>query len=373
MKTYGAFCHPSRDPEHLFYGEVSADGCSVHALPGPYWQSTAMAGGTPYPTSELKIRCPVAPSKVIAVGRNYHAHAAERGESAPTSPLTWLMSPASLLAHGGGVELPFPGHRVDFEAELGIVIGRRAKNVSVAEAEDYIFGYTTCLDISDRDIQDAEGQFARAKGFDTFTPVGPFVYSGVAADDLSITLHQNGQPRQDARTSAMIFNVREIVSFCSQGATLQSGDLILTGTPAGVGPIRDGRHAGNTHRAVRSAGRAGAQRQLKLVPRPRENHNDTMPALEDITIDRRLLTLPYRIEVTPEGWIRMTPLQAPGLTWEQLATTHPILPEDLGRKIETNAQNQILMSPPPKRPPPRLRLHHSFASERLDERRPTGL
>ena len=247
MKTYGAFCHPARDPEFLFYGEVSADGNSVRALLGPYWQSTSTAtylfseGETPsYSISELRILCPVAPSKIIAVGRNYHAHAAERGEKAPTSPLTWLMSPASLLAHGGSVELPYPEHRVDFEAELGIVIGRLAKNVSVADAEDYIFGYTVCQDISDRDIQDKEGQFARAKGFDTFTPVGPFVYRGVAADDLPITLHQNGQLRQDGRTGAMIFNAREIVSFCSQGTTLQPGDLILTGTPAGVGPIRDG-------------------------------------------------------------------------------------------------------------------------------------
>ena len=150
------------------------------------------------------------------------------------------MSPASLLVHGGTIELPFPEHRVDFEAELGIVIGHRTKNVSVTDAEDHIFGYTTCQDISDRDLQDVEKQFARAKGFDTFTPVGPFVYRGLSADDLPITLHQNGQLRQDARTSAMIFNVREIVAFCSQGTTLLPGDLILTGTPAGVAPIKDG-------------------------------------------------------------------------------------------------------------------------------------
>ena len=188
----------------------------------------------------LTIGVPVAPGKIIAVGRNYHAHAAERGAVAPTSPLTWLMAPSSLLAHEGVIELPYPEHRVDFEAELGIVIGREAKNVPAAEAENHIFGYTACQDISDRDIQDSEKQFARAKGFDTFTPVGPFVYSGVAADDLAIRLYQNGELRQDGNTSAMIFNVREIVSFCSRGTTLLPGDLILTGTPAGVGPIKDG-------------------------------------------------------------------------------------------------------------------------------------
>ena len=242
MRTFGAF--RASDSDAFFYGEVlpaAGDaGPVVQPLHGPYWFDQTPAEGPAHPLARLAIGIPVAPSKVIAVGRNYHAHAAERGETAPTSPLTWLMSPASLLAHGGSVELPYPEHRVDFEAELGIVIGRAARNVSVADAEDHIFGYTVCQDISDRVIQDAEGQFARAKGFDTFTPVGPFVYRGVAADDLPITLHQNGQLRQDARTSAMIFNVREIVSFCSQGTTLLPGDLILTGTPAGVGPIRDG-------------------------------------------------------------------------------------------------------------------------------------
>lgn len=226
-------------PNGSFFPGELLDAQTVQPLSAPFWLDHTPAGPT-LPLAGLTVGIPVAPSKVIAVGRNYHAHAAERGATAPASPLTWLMSPASLLAHEGTVELPFPAHRVDFEAELGIVIGRAAKNVSVADAESHIFGYTTCQDISDRDIQDAEKQFARAKGFDTFTPVGPFVYSGLAADDLPITLHQNGQLHQDARTGAMIFNVREIVAFCSQGTTLLPGDLILTGTPAGVGPIKDG-------------------------------------------------------------------------------------------------------------------------------------
>ena len=247
MRTYGAFYLLGGGRESHFYGQVSTDGHTVYPLRGGYWDSTAppnhllAEGGTPsYQLAELQLACPVAPSKIIAVGRNYHAHAAERGAVAPTSPLTWLMAPSSLLAHEGVVELPYPEHRVDFEAELGIVIGRVTKNVSEADAERHIFGYTTCQDISDRDIQDSEKQFARAKGFDTFTPVGPFVYSDVAVDDLPITLHQNGILRQDGNTREMIFNVREIVAFCSRGTTLLPGDLILTGTPAGVGPIKDG-------------------------------------------------------------------------------------------------------------------------------------
>ena len=154
--------------------------------------------------------------------------------------MTWLKGPTSLLAHGGVVELPHPEHKVDFEAELCIVIGRGAKNVPPEGAADYIFGDTTGLDISDRNIQDAEKQFYRAKSFDTFSPIGPFVYSGIEPANLPVTLHQNGQLRQNGNTAEMIFDVRELVSFLSQGTTLLPGDVIMTGTPAGVGPIKDG-------------------------------------------------------------------------------------------------------------------------------------
>ena len=242
MRTFGAF--RTGDGEPVFYGEVldpgDGGGPTVQHLARPYWLGHERTSMLPVPLAGLKVAVPVAPSKVIAVGRNYHAHAAERGAEAPKSPMTWLMAPSSLLAHEGVVELPYPDHKVDFEAELGIVIGRTCKNVSPDDAEAHVFGYTTCQDISDRDLQDAEKQFARAKGFDTFTPVGPFVHTGVGADDLAITCHHNGKLRQDGRTSEMIFGVREIVAFCSRGTTLLPGDLILTGTPAGVGPVRDG-------------------------------------------------------------------------------------------------------------------------------------
>ena len=173
MRIFGSF--KGKEPQP-FWGEVlDADSATptVQALLGAPWTWAQSTDTPPQPLSGLRIRLPVMPWKIIAVGRNYHAHAAERGEQAPTSPLTWLKAPASLLEHEGTVELPYPQHRVDFEAELGIVIGNRAKNVSPERADQYIFGYTTCQDISDRDIQDAEKQFARAKSFDTFTPVGP--------------------------------------------------------------------------------------------------------------------------------------------------------------------------------------------------------
>jgi 2-keto-4-pentenoate hydratase/2-oxohepta-3-ene-1,7-dioic acid hydratase in catechol pathway len=240
MRTFGAFGAADENDGAHFYGELLADGQTVQPLRQPFWLDPDAHAGAPRPLSALTIGIPAAPSKIIAVGRNYHAHAKERNEVAPTSPLTWLMAPSSLLAHGGFIELPYPQHHVDYEAELAIVIGRTAKNVPLAEAADYIFGYATALDISDRVVQDAEGQFARAKSFDTFTPLGPFVYSGVGPDDLTITLRQNGELRQNGNTREMIFNVREIVSFASQGTTLHPGDVILTGTPAGVGPIKEG-------------------------------------------------------------------------------------------------------------------------------------
>ncbi|MEO5720443.1 MAG: fumarylacetoacetate hydrolase family protein, partial [Chthoniobacterales bacterium] len=190
--------------------------------------------------SDLQIDLPVAPSKVIAVGLNYADHIAEMKRTPLGTPLIWFKAPSSLLPHEGAIEIAFPEHQTHFEVELAVVIGKRAKNVSQAMALEYVFGYTIGLDISDRDLQTAEKQFGRAKSFDTYTPAGPFIFTDIDVTDLPITLRQNGEVRQEARTSQMIYSVSEIVAFASQRMTLLPGDLILTGTPAGVGPIRPG-------------------------------------------------------------------------------------------------------------------------------------
>ncbi|MEP6685733.1 MAG: fumarylacetoacetate hydrolase family protein, partial [Verrucomicrobiota bacterium] len=156
------------------------------------------------------------------------------------TPLLWLKAPTSLLPHEGKIEIAFPEHQTDFETELAVVIGRRAKNVALERGLDYVFGYTIGEDISDRDLQRSEKQFARCKSFDTYTPIGPFVYTDVDVSDLPITLRQNGEVKQQARTSQMIYSVAEIVAFASEATTLLPGDLILTGTPAGVGAIHAG-------------------------------------------------------------------------------------------------------------------------------------
>jgi 2-keto-4-pentenoate hydratase/2-oxohepta-3-ene-1,7-dioic acid hydratase in catechol pathway len=190
--------------------------------------------------AEVDVDLPVAPSKLIAVGLNYSDHIAEMNRTPLGSPLIWFKAPSSLLPDGGTIEIAFPEHRTDFEVELAIVIGATAKDVSAERALNHVFGYTIGLDISDRDLQKAEKQFGRCKSFDTYTPIGPFVYSDVDVSDLSIELRQNGEVRQEARTSQMIYSIAQIVSFASQSTTLVPGDVILTGTPSGVGPIRSG-------------------------------------------------------------------------------------------------------------------------------------
>jgi 2-keto-4-pentenoate hydratase/2-oxohepta-3-ene-1,7-dioic acid hydratase in catechol pathway len=156
------------------------------------------------------------------------------------APLIWFKAPSSLLPHKGTIEIAFPDHRTDFEVELAVVIGAPTKNASIKDALDQVFGYTIGLDITDRDLQKQEKQFGRCKSFDTYTPVGPFVYADVDVSDLSLELRQNGELRQSTRTSRMIYSVAQLVSFASQSLTLLPGDVILSGTPAGVGQIHPG-------------------------------------------------------------------------------------------------------------------------------------
>ena len=233
VQTFGGFISDGR----LFYGEVRD--AEVHVLAQPYWLELEFTGEV-HSLGDLQIGVPVAPSKLLAVGLNYADHIAEMKRTPLGTPLIWFKAPTSLLPHKGTIEIAFPEHQTDFETELAVVIGKRAKNVSIENALDYVLGYTIGEDISDRDLQKTEKQFGRAKSFDTYTPVGPFVYTDVDVADLRIEMRQNGEVKQDARTSQMIYPVAEIVSFASRGLTLLPGDLILTGTPSGVGPIRAG-------------------------------------------------------------------------------------------------------------------------------------
>ena len=233
MRTFGGF----RSGDRFFYGELR--GNDVHVLAKPYWIEIQPTGEV-LRLETLQIDLPVAPSKLIAVGLNYADHIAEMKRTELGTPLIWFKAPSSLLSHGGAIEIAFAEHQTDFEVELALVIGKTAKNVAVECALDFVFGYTIGLDISDRDLQKSEKQFGRCKSFDTYTPIGPFVYADAEVADVSLELWQNGELRQSTRTSRMIYSVARIVSFASQSLTLLPGDMILTGTPSGVGPIHAG-------------------------------------------------------------------------------------------------------------------------------------
>ena len=233
MRTFGGF----KSGDRFFHGELRGD--DVHVLAKPYWVEVQPIGQV-FPLATLHIDLPVAPSKLIAVGLNYADHIAEIKRTPLGTPLIWFKAPSSVLPDNGAIEIAFPEHQTDFEAELAVVIGKTAKNVAVERALDFVFGYTIGLDISDRDLQKTEKQFGRCKSFDTYTPIGPFVYADVDVSDVSLELWQNGELRQSTRTSRMIYSVADVISFASQSLTLFPGDVILTGTPAGVGPIYDG-------------------------------------------------------------------------------------------------------------------------------------
>lgn len=233
MRTFGGF----KSGDKFFYGELIDE--EVHVLRNPFWIDVEPTDDK-ISRNNVEIAVPVAPSKLIAVGLNYADHIAEMKRTPLGTPLIWFKAPTSLIAHEKEIAIAFPEHQTDFEVELAIVIGAPAKNVSVDSAHDFIFGYTVGEDISDRDLQKSEKQFGRCKSFDTYTPIGPFVYSEVDIGDLEITLQQNGEVKQRARTSQMIYSPVEIVAFASQNLTLLPGDIILTGTPSGVGPIRAG-------------------------------------------------------------------------------------------------------------------------------------
>lgn len=183
---------------------------------------------------------PVRPSKILCVGRNYAEHAAELGHDVPAEPLIFMKPPSSLIGSGSAIVLPAISERVDFEGELAVVIGRRCRNVSEADAMGVIGGYTILNDVTARDLQKKDGQWARAKGFDTFAPCGPRLVTDLDPSDLEIKTLVNGELRQHGRTSQFIFSIPCVIAFISRAMTLEEGDLISTGTPSGVGPLKPG-------------------------------------------------------------------------------------------------------------------------------------
>lgn len=194
-----------------------------------------------YEIDEVHFLPPVIPSKIVCIGRNYADHAKELGNEVPTEPLIFLKPNSAINNHEGLIIYPEQSNRVDYEAELAIVIKKRCKSVSEEDALDYVLGYTCFNDITARDIQKKEGKFTRAKSFDTFAPFGPFIETEFESfDNLSVKSFVNGEIRQDGNTKDMIFKVPQLISFISKVMTLYPGDVIATGTPEGVGELKPG-------------------------------------------------------------------------------------------------------------------------------------
>jgi 2-keto-4-pentenoate hydratase/2-oxohepta-3-ene-1,7-dioic acid hydratase in catechol pathway len=180
------------------------------------------------------------PSKIIGIGVNYRAHANEMGKGLPEEPLMFLKPRSALIGDGVAIERPAGYERVDYEGELGVVIGRRARRVPRARALEHVMGFTCVNDVTVRDLQKKDGQWARAKGFDTFCPVGPRIVAGLDPAALRITTRVNGVTKQDSSTADMIFDVPALIAFASAHMTLEVGDVITTGTPSGVGNLTPG-------------------------------------------------------------------------------------------------------------------------------------
>jgi len=197
--------------------------------------------GSELPTG-ARLLPPCSPSKIVCVGRNYAEHAKELGNEVPAEPLIFLKPPSSLIGSGDTIVYPKQSQRVDYEGELGVIIGKRARNVSVPDAQSYVLGYTCVNDVTARDLQKKDGQWTRGKGFDTFCAVGPYMVPREEADfsSLRVRVFVDGEKKQDGPVTDMLFSVADIIAYVSSFMTLEPGDLIATGTPPGVGPLLPG-------------------------------------------------------------------------------------------------------------------------------------
>jgi 2-keto-4-pentenoate hydratase/2-oxohepta-3-ene-1,7-dioic acid hydratase in catechol pathway len=231
MKRFCRFQHDGR----AWHGRI--EGNSVVALSGPPWEDGVRETGLALPLVGATLLVPTEATKVVCIGLNYRRHAEEMGKPLPPEPLLFLKPASALNPHGAPIRLPRMSQEVHHEAEVALVIGRRCARADEAEAARAIWGLTCFNDVTARDLQRKDVQYTRAKSFDTFACAGPWVVQGLSAADLAVRCRVNGQPRQDGRTSDLIFGAAQLVSFISRVMTLLPGDLVSTGTPSGVGQL----------------------------------------------------------------------------------------------------------------------------------------
>ena len=213
-----------------------ADALTVAAIDGHPFGPFSFTGDR-WALPDVRMLSPILPSKVVALGRNYSEHAKEMGGDAPTTPLLFIKPSTSVIGDGDAVRLPPSSAEVHYEGELAVIIGKPARNVSREAALDVVLGYACANDVTARDQQRADGQFTRAKGYDSFCPLGPWIETVLDPSDLHLVTRVNGDIKQDGRTSQMVHDIPAQIAFISEVMTLLPGDVILTGTPAGVGPI----------------------------------------------------------------------------------------------------------------------------------------
>lgn len=196
--------------------------------------------GRRWPMEDVRLLAPILPSKVVGIGRNYHQHALELGNAVPTEPMIFIKPSTSVIGPGASILLPSASKRVDYEGELAVVIGRPCHRVRAADASNVILGYTCANDVTARDLRAPNGPWVRGKGYDTFCPLGPWIETELDPSDITVSTTLGGEIRQDGHTSEMIFTVSELIEYVSQIMTLLPGDVLLTGTPEGVGPLAAG-------------------------------------------------------------------------------------------------------------------------------------
>lgn len=219
------------------YGVIRNDIIRLLSAP-PYTE--LLYSGKEMALNKARFLPPCEPSKIMCIGFNYAPHSKELGVAIPKQPLLFLKPPSALIAHGESIVLPPMSQQVEYEAELAVVIGATTKDVSESEALHSVFGYTCLNDVTARDLQKTDGQFTRAKGFDTFCPLGPWIRTDVDPGNVRVRSFVNNEPRQDGNTADLLFSVATLISYVSKVMTLVPGDVIATGTPAGVGPLKSG-------------------------------------------------------------------------------------------------------------------------------------
>ena len=226
------------------YGIVQGEGeeAWIAEIAGDPLYTPVSGTGQRVEMADARLLAPVIPrSKIIGIGRNYADHAAEMGNDLPTKPLMFLVPNTAVVGPGDPVVMPDLTNEVSYEGELAVIIGRMCKDVPAERAKDVVFGYTCANDVTARDLQKGDGQWARAKGLDTFCPLGPWIETDLDPEDVRIVTRRDGEVVQDGRTIDMVFDVPTLVEACSRAFTLLPGDVILTGTPAGVGPVASGQ------------------------------------------------------------------------------------------------------------------------------------